>query len=241
MTSMRTHTDKAYAAELLNLRESLLRMAGCVEQMIAKASDALIRGDASLAQATIDADNQVDALEMEIDERCLLILAKRQPLASDLRMITVAMKMVTDLERIGDLAVNVAERSLAIGVAPQPNMADTMRRMSEAAQKMIHDSIESFNARDVDRARTVFAADEVVDALYREFTDALLKQMVAEPSYIERGIHLHAVAKFLERIGDHATNLAELVIFLVERVDIRHTTSESPAAEINAAPQQQKN
>ena len=217
------HTDRAYAAELRLLRENLLRMAGCVEEMIAHAIDSLVRADLPLAQKTIHADHQVDMLEVEIDERCLLVLAKWQPMASDLRTITMAMKMVTDLERIGDLAVNIAERCQALGSPPKPTMSDIILQMSNAVRTMIDHAIEAFVANDSNLARSVFAADETVDEYYRTLTDELLKQMMSDPEYVERGIHLHAVAKFLERIGDHATNLAELVIFLVDRKDIRHT------------------
>ena len=219
----KTHTDREYEAELRHVRENLLRMAGCVEAMIIDASQALSRGDLQLARQTIQADNEVDDLEIETDELCLLILAKRQPLASDLRMITLAMKMVTDLERIGDLAVNISERVVALGTPPAPAMADKLDRMAEATVKqMITPAIEAFMARDVAKARSVFGRDQVVDDLYREITNETQFAMLGDREYIERGIHINAIAKFLERIGDHATNLAELVIFLVEGKDVRH-------------------
>jgi phosphate transport system protein len=218
----KSHTDREYEAELRQVRDNLLRMAGVVEQMIADAGRALTEGDVDLARQTIHTDGNVNSLEVETDELCLLILAKRQPLASDLRMITLAMKMVTDLERIGDLAVNISERAVALGKAPQPHVATKIARMSEAVQTMIRTAIDAFIARDVSAARSVFARDQVVDDLYRELTEGVQSTMHDDRDYVEQGIHLNAVAKFLERIGDHATNLAELVIFQVEGKDVRH-------------------
>lgn len=197
-------------------------MAGMVEHMIADAGRAVVEGNVELAQRTLELDEEVDRLEVDTDEVCLLILAKRQPVASDLRMITLAMKMVTDLERIGDLAVNICERTMALRSEPRPDMADKMVKMSELAQGMIREAIDAFVNRDSDRARQVFKNDEFVDDLYREIAQDVQNTMHDEPEYVQRGVHLSAVAKFLERIADHGTNLAELVIFMVEGKDIRH-------------------
>jgi phosphate transport system protein len=217
------HTDREYEAELAQVRENLLHMAGCVEAMILDAGKALAHGDLALARQILVADDEVDALEVETDEMCLLILAKRQPLASDLRMITLAMKMVTDLERIGDLAVNIAERVIALGAPVAPALLDKFDRMTAVTvEQMITPAIDAFMHRDVAKARSVFACDQLVDDLYREITSETQSVMRGDREYIERGIHINAVAKFLERIGDHATNLAELVIFLVEARDVRH-------------------
>lgn len=220
--NVKAHTDREYEAELREVRENLLRMAGYVELMIADAAQALIEGDRELALKTINADERVDALEVDTDELCLLMLAKRQPLASDLRMITLAMKMVTDLERIGDLAVNISERTMALGSAPRPATAEKIQCMATLAQSMIRDAIDAFVSRDVSLARNVFDRDQEVDDLYREVTRDVQSTMHDEPAYVQRGVHLSAVAKFLERIADHGTNLAELVIFLVEGKDVRH-------------------
>ena len=218
----KTHTDREYEAELRQVRDKLLKMAGGVEEMIVNAGRALTQGDTDLAKRTIEEDGNINALEVETDELCLLILAKRQPLASDLRMITLAMKMVTDLERIGDLAVNISERVVALTEPLSPAMADKFERMAEAAKKMIEASIDAFIARDVPRARGVFARDQEVDDLYREITEATLSTMRDDSEHVQDGIHINAIAKFMERIGDHATNLAEQVVFLVEGKDVRH-------------------
>lgn len=227
MTGSKAHTDREYEAELQAVREGLLRMAGLVEQMIADAGRACVEGDLELAQRTIALDEEVDQLEVDTDERCLLMLAKRQPLASDLRMITLAMKMVTDLERIGDLAVNICERAMALQSGPRPSIAGKIARMGDLSQAMIREAIDAFVNRDADRARRVFARDQEVDDLYREITEDVQTTMHDEPDYVQRGVHLGAVAKFLERIGDHGTNLAELVIFLVEGKDVRHKSYRS--------------
>ena len=216
------HTNTEYATELRDLRENLLRMAGLVEQMIADSTRALAEDNLELAQATIDLDHKVNRIEVDTDELCLLILAKRQPVASDLRFITLAMKMVTDLERIGDLGVNISERALALNGPPLAAVTDRVLRMSDLTQKMVHDSIDAFISRDVPKAEQVFEIDEEVDELYRLLSIELQKAMYNDSEYVERGIHLKAVAKFLERIGDHAQNLAELAVFLVKGKDIRH-------------------
>jgi phosphate transport system protein len=218
----KAHTDREYEAELRELKDKLLKMAGVVEDMIAQATAALIQGDVELARKTIETDGRVNALEVETDELCLIILAKRQPLASDLRMITLAMKMVTDLERIGDLAVNICERVIAMGGAPSPSVAEKVGRMSEVGQKMIRDSIDAFIASDVTKARTVFRREQFVDEAFRELTMGMQQEMVRDRDFVDRGIHLQACAKFLERIADHGTNLAEMVIFQVEGKDVRH-------------------
>jgi phosphate transport system protein len=218
----KVHTDREYESELRELKDKLLRMAGLVEEMIAHATRAFVDGDLELARATIASDGAVNELEVETDNMCLLILAKRQPLASDLRMITLAMKMVTDLERIGDLAVNIGERVLAIGGQPPPAIAEKLERMSTVGQAMVRDAIDAFVAGDVSTAREIFGRDLEVDALYRETMLELQREMTRERDFVDRGIHLQAIGKFLERIADHGTNLAEMVIFQVEGKDVRH-------------------
>jgi len=218
----KAHTDREYEAELRQLKDKLMSMAGLVEDMIARAAEALTDGDVEQAREIREVDAQVNALEVETDELCLLLLAKRQPVASDLRMITLAMKMVTDLERVGDLAVNICERILALGQPPPPQIAQRLSRMAQIVQSMTRDAIDAFVQRDVVLARSVFGRDQSVDDLYRELALELQREMSRDSDFVDRGVHLQACAKFLERIGDHGTNLAELVIFLVEGRDVRH-------------------
>ncbi len=219
---MTSHTDRAYEKQLEELRERLLRMAGRTEQMIANAVRALITRDEQLATATVDADHAVNRLEVETDELCLVILAKRQPLASDLRFITLALKMVTDLERIGDLAVNISERAIDLARSPQRLPLPDISPMATTVQSMVHDAIEAFVAADATRAEAVIKRDQQVDREYTRVFRAVLEQMTQDPMQIADGIHVQSVVKWLERIGDHATNLAELVIFMVRGKDIRH-------------------
>jgi phosphate transport system protein len=218
----KVHTDREYENDLKKLRESLLKMAGRVEEMIANSVKALVERDIELARRTIAADHLVNRAEVETDELCLVILAKRQPVASDLRFITLSLKMVTDLERIGDLAVNICERAIDLGQdAPLKPWVD-VPRMAAIVQAMVRDSIDAFVAGDADRAQSVIERDRELDELYIRVFRELLSAMLANTSVVERGIHAQSVAKWLERMGDHATNLAEQVVFMVKGKDIRH-------------------
>ncbi len=221
----KVHTDREYENDLKKLRERLLKMAGRVEEMIADSVKSLVERDVELARRTIDADRLVNRAEVEVDELCMVILAKRQPVASDLRFVTLSLKMVTDLERIGDLAVNICERALDLGEdAPLKPWVD-VPRMGSIVQAMVRDAIDAFVAGDVDRAQSVIDRDKALDELYiRVFRD-LLASMLDDGSKVERGIHAQSVAKWLERMGDHATNLAEQVIFMVKGKDIRHAAA----------------
>lgn len=216
------HTDREYDNELKKLRERILRMAGRVEQMIADSVKALVEQDVKLARETILADRFVDRAEMETDELCLVILAKRQPVASDLRFITLTLKMVTDLERIGDLAVNICERAIDLGNEPPLKPWVDVPRMASIVQAMVRDAIDAFVAGDAERAQSVVDRDPALDELYGRVFRELLSTMLNDGSKVERGIHAQSVAKWLERMGDHATNLAEQVVFMVKGKDIRH-------------------
>jgi phosphate transport system protein len=222
MTMIKPHTDREYENELKRLRERLLRMAGRVEQMIADSVRALVEQDLQLARRTIEADRLVDRAEVETDELCLVILARRQPVASDLRFITLSLKMVTDLERIGDLAVNICERAIDLGQEPPLKPWVDVPRMAAIAQGMVRDAIDAFVAGDAERAQSVVDRDPSLDELYTRVFRELLATMLHDGSKVERGIHAQSVAKWLERMGDHATNLAEQVVFMVKGKDIRH-------------------
>jgi phosphate transport system protein len=219
---MNRHTDREYEGELTLLRERLLRMAGRVEEMIEQATRAVVERDADIGRATIALDARVNADECEIDELCLTILARRQPLASDLRFIASSLKMVTDLERIGDLAVNISERAIELTKEAPLLPLGTIDEMAALVRSAVKDAMDAFVARDDVAAARVIDADDAVDELYHTTLRALLDRMRADPTTIQRGIHMQAVAKFMERIGDHATNLAEDVVFLVRGKDIRH-------------------
>ena len=221
-TNSKRHTDREYEAELAQVRERLIVMAGRVEEMILNAVQALGSRDATLARATIELDHKVNRAEIETDELCRRILARRQPMASDLRFLTLSLKMVTDLERIGDLAVNICERAIDLQAESRLEGFDTLSRMANIAQTMVRDAIDAFVRRDAELAQQVIDRDDEVDELYHVYFRDVLAVMVVGASNVERGIHIQSVAKWLERIGDHATNLAELVIFMVKGKDVRH-------------------
>jgi len=218
----KAHTDREYEQSLQDLRRRLVRMANTVEEMIASSVSALMERDVESAKVTLERDHLVNRHEVELDEQCLVILAKWQPMASDLRFITLCMKMVTDLERIGDLAVNISERAIDLGQQPAPRPWDDVPAMAVLAQSMLHDAIAAFVEGDVKKAETVIERDRVMDELYGKVFRDLLTVMRGDPAALERGIHVQSVAKWLERMGDHCTNLAEQVIFMVRGKDIRH-------------------
>jgi phosphate transport system protein len=227
-TSPKRHTDREYEAELQQVRERLLVMGGRVEEMIGNAVRAVGERDAGLARATIDLDHKVNRAEMEVDELCLRILARRQPMASDLRFLTLALKMVTDLERIGDLAVNICERAIDLRAETRLEGLDTLEKMAGVAQGMVRDAIDAFVHNDAERAQRVIDRDDEVDELYHVYFRDVLAVMVVGADNVERGIHVQSIAKWLERIGDHATNLAEIVIFMVKGKDVRHAGKLDP-------------
>jgi phosphate transport system protein len=218
----RLHTDREYDNQLRQVRDKLLLMAGHVESMIDGAVRSLIERDVLLARRTIDNDHKVDQLEVETDELCLVILAKRQPMASDLRFITLALKMVTDLERIGDLAVNICERALDLAGEPPLRGYDDLGRMADLVQTMARDAIDAFVHGDDQKAQRVIDRDVEIDDLYHEIFADVLGLMSNDKCLIARGIHVQSVAKWLERMADHATNIAEQVVFMVKGQDIRH-------------------
>jgi len=225
---MTLHSDREYEAELRRLHEQLLLMGARVEDMIAASMRALTQRDSELARRTIDHDHQVNRLEVEIDELCLRILAKRQPVASDLRFITIALKLVTDLERIGDLVVNICERVIELNLEPTLKPYVDLPKMAETVRAMVRDALDAFVAADAARAREVIDRDRTIDAYYAQIFRELLTYMMEDPRNIYRAIRAQSIAKYLERIGDHATNLAEMVVFMVGGKDIRHLGSQEP-------------
>jgi phosphate transport system protein len=217
-----------YGEELAALKNRLLRMGGIVEQRVSQAVLALMERRAELADAVIEGDREVNDLQIEIDDRCLKLLALQQPMASDLRLITAAMKINADLERIGDQAVNIAENANQLLSQPPLKPLLDLPRMAEIAQQMTRDSLDAFVHRDSPLARKVLERDDEVDQLKDQNFRVLLTYMMADPGTIERALGLILVSRNLERIADHATNIAEDVIFLVEAKDVRHHHEENP-------------
>ncbi|NVJ01235.1 MULTISPECIES: phosphate signaling complex protein PhoU [Myxococcus] len=224
-----THTDKAFEADLRDLREKLLAMGAKVETLIVQSMKALTDRDSALAEKVVAADKDVNRLEVDIDELCRKILALRQPAASDLRLITTALKIVTDLERIGDLAVNIAERSMDLNqVPPLAPYVDTPR-LADLAQRQVRMSLDAFVSGDVAKAEEVLRGDDLLDALFLKIFNELLAYMMEDSRNIRRATALMFIAKHLERIGDHALNVAEMVVYMVRGKDIRHPRSRNLA------------
>jgi phosphate transport system protein len=215
--------QRHFHEELEALKQTLLAMGGLVEDQIRRVMAALLERDSDLAQEVIDRDRQVNAYDVEVDEKCVELLALHQPTAGDLRFITTAMKIVTDLERIGDQAVNIGQRALELNREPQLKPYIDLPRMAERAQRMVKESLDAFVARDTELARQVCAEDAEVDALKEQIFRELLTFMMGDTSTIPRAIRLILISRFLERVADHATNIAEMVIYMVESKMVRHT------------------
>ena len=215
--------QRHFHEELDALKQTLLAMGGLVEDQIRRVMRALIDRDGDLAQEVIERDRQVNAYDVEIDEKCVELLALHQPTAGDLRFITTTLKIVTDIERIGDQAVNIAQRALELGREPQLKPYVDLPRMAEKAQRMVKESLDAFVSRDTALAREVCAEDSEVDALREQVFRELLTFMMEDPRTIPRAIRLILISRFLERVADHATNIAEMVIYMVESKMVRHT------------------
>ncbi len=210
--------------ELAELKATLVRMASLAEDQIDQALSALTNRNSDQARQVIERDHKVNALDVEIDEECLRLLALHQPAARDLRLVTTAMKISTELERISDLAENVCERTLELNEEPQLKPYIDIPRMGNIARTMVKESIDAFVKDDSTLARKVLGNDDLVDDLMEQIFRELLSYMIEDPHTTTRAIRLSFIAKYLERIADHATNIAELVVYLVEGKIIRHTT-----------------
>jgi len=211
-----------YAEEMTRLKEDLLAMASHAEDAVARAMRALIERDDALSRQVEEDDNILDQFEIEIDDLAIHLLAKA-PLATDLRFTTIAMKTSANLERIGDEAVTIARRAVELNTEPQLKAYVDLPRMAEMAMAMLHEAITALVNRDADKARQVVASDFAVDDLNRQVHRELASFMVEKPATITRSLKLMVISKSLERIADHATNIAEQVVYLLEAVDIRHS------------------
>lgn len=221
----RVHTDKAFEQDLKDLRAKLLAMGARVERQIADSIRALTERDSKLSETVALSDRELNRLEVQIDELCRKILALRQPAASDLRLITTALKIVTDLERIGDVAVNIAERAVELNSVPPLSLYQDLPKLADLAQSQVKKALDAFVASNVEMAEEVLKGDDHVDALFLKIFNELLSFMMEDSKYIRRAMGLMFVAKSLERIGDHATNVAEMVVYMVKGTDIRHPMS----------------
>ena len=218
----RLHTVSEYEIELSKLKENLLQMGGLVEEQIGNSLEALTQRNSELAQSVIGRDAEVDRIELEIDRLGFQILTLRQPVGVDLRFIATALKIVTDLERIGDEAVNISERVRDLNEEPSLKPYVDLPRMAAIARQMLKEALDAFVAQDIDRARAILPRDDDVDQLNEQLFRELLTFMLERSANISRCLHLSYISKHLERIADHAVNIAQMVIFLIEGEDVRH-------------------
>ena len=220
---MQRHFDH----DLAQLKNHLLRMGAMVEHQIQRALQALVERDSDVALSVIERDHEVNALDVEIDDTCIKLLATQQPTARDLRFVSTAMKISSELERMGDLA-DIAQRALELNGEPQLKPYIDIPRMANWTMRMVKECLDAFVNSDPVLARKVCVDDDVVDNINEQLFRELLSFMLENPATITRAIRLTFVAKSLERIADHATNIAELVVYMVEGKNIRHVAPSAP-------------
>ncbi len=228
------HISQQYNVELEEVRSHLLAMGGLVEKQVSDAVRAVIDADAGLARQVRTIDDQIDIMERGIDEECLRILARRQPAASDLRLIISISKSVIDLERIGDEASKIARRAIELtedGEAPRGYVE--VRHIGEQVRKMVHQALAAFARVDAELALSVAQYDKLIDREYKSALRELATYMMEDPRSISRVLSIIWVLRSLERVGDHARNIAELVIYLVQGTDVRHMGLKRMAEEVN--------
>ena len=211
-----------FEEELGTLQTRLLEMGGLAEERVRASVQGLVARDLAVTERVMRGDEPINQLHVEIDERCFRLLALYQPMATDLRSIVATVKINSDLERCGDLAVNIAEAARRYTMHPPVKQLIDIPRMGDIAQSMLHDALDSFVKRDTALARSVLKCDDELDALKTQVFRELLTYMLQDPSTIEPALDLILVSRHLERIGDHATNVAEDVIFMVSAQDVRH-------------------
>jgi phosphate transport system protein len=216
------HTSKDFDQELRTLREKLATMGTRAEEQIALAMKALADRDDEIARHVIKNDATIDKDENEIDELALQILATRQPVASDLRFITMSLKFVVDVERIGDLAAGIAKRALELNRLPPLDSKVDLHKMATLAQRNLHAALDAFVKKDADAATAVISADVEIDKLNASLFAELIAHVATDPATVTRVLPLTSVCRYLERIGDHIKNLAEEVIYMVKATDVRH-------------------
>ena len=233
MEPIHTHISRQYNAELEEIRSRVLQMGGLVERQIDQAINALVRGDTALGETVIMDDTKVNRLEVTIDEECQHIIARRQPAASDLRLVVAVIKTITDLERIGDEAEKIARMavSLAGEERPKNNYAE-IQTLGQHVRQMVHDALDAFARLDIEAALRVAREDRKVDQKYEGVMRQMITFMMEDPRTISRVLNVIWAARALERIGDHARNICEYLIYLVKGKDLRHISLDQVEREI---------
>ena len=224
------HTSKNFDLELESLRTRVLQMGGLAEQQVQKAVEGLYSGDKQLLETVIRDDERINQMEIDIDALCNQIIAKRQPTAIDLRMIVSVLKAISDIERVGDKARKIARLGISINSQAETSLNVELNHMTETALKMLRLALDGFARLDVLPVTEAMRLDEQVNADYRGITRQLITYMMEDPRTITRSLDILTIAKAIERIGDHATNIAEYVVYMVKGMNVRH----SSAAEIEA-------
>ena len=231
---MSEHISKQFDAELEGVRTRVLQMGGLVEEQIRRAADALVTGDMVEIEAVQENDHRVNAMEVDLDEACSHIIARRQPAAGDLRLLIAVIKTITDLERIGDEAEKIARMAKLIHDAERMHMPRIeIRHVASLALAMLRKSLDAFARLDVKAAQEVVRQDDAVDSEFRSILRQLITFMMEDPRTISRCLEVLFVAKALERIGDHSKNMAEYVVYMVEGRDVRHMRSDAIARAAN--------
>jgi phosphate transport system protein len=221
-TGMREHTSQDYEGELAAVRGKLLAMSRQVDEVLEASGRAMVTRDRALANWVILSDDETDEMEMDIDQLCLEVLARRQPVAGDLRLLTSALKLVVDLERVGDLGVSIATRVLDLADSPPPLPYNELLPMLTTVREMVAETLAALITRDVERANRVLGRDDVVDSYYAHFFNQLVTRTRDGTIDVGDATTVQAISKYIERIGDHAVNMAERVIFVLTGEDVRH-------------------
>jgi phosphate transport system protein len=233
MEPIHTHISRQYNTELEEIRSRVLQMGGLVEQQIEQAMVALVKGDVALGEAVIMDDTKVNKLEVTIDEECNQIIARRQPAASDLRLVVAVIKTITDLERIGDEAEKIARMAVRLAGEERPkNNYAEIQVLGQHVRQMVHDALDAFARVDVEAALRTAREDRKIDSKYEGAIRQLITFMMEDPRTISRVLDVIWAARALERIGDHARNICEYIIYFVKGRDVRHTSLEQIEKEI---------